>query len=55
MLTSRVRVGDVLGGAPASETFTGRLQRKRFQCQLITLEDVVVVAVSKHRIDRDVE
>ena len=55
MLTSCVRVSNVLGCGSASETFTGWPQHKQFQCQLITLEDTMVVVVSKHKIDGDME
>lgn len=55
MLTSCVRVSNVLGCVPASETSMGRQQYKQFQCQLITLEDTVVAVVSKHKIVRDAE
>lgn len=39
---------------PLRPSWEGK-QHKQFQCQLITLEDTVVVVVSKHKIDGDAE
>lgn len=55
MLTSCIRVSNVLGCVPASETFTGWLQHKQFQRQLIALENTVVVVISTHKIDGDIK